>query len=215
MPALPPFSRLIPVLFNLALAALLTSACDTGGREPAQTETHADGGDSGMETAVLRETATDPYLWLEDILGEKSLDWVRAENARTVSVLQADPRFEAVESRALGIYNATDRIVYAERMGDEMHDLWRDETNVRGVWRKTSVDAYAAGSPIWETVLDIDALAKAEDRNWVYKGRSCLMSAGRCMVRLSDGGTDSVVLREFDVAGKRFVEGGFESPNSK
>lgn len=157
----------------------------------------------------------DPFLWLEDVLGEDSLEWVRAENARTLSVLESDPRFDAVEARALGIYNATDKIVYAERMGDEMHDLWRDEKNVRGVWRKTPIDAYAAGSPIWETVLDIDALADAENRNWVYKGRNCLASAGRCMVQLSDGGTDSVVLREFDMADGRFVEGGFESPNSK
>ena len=149
--------------------------------------------------------AEDPYLWLEEILGEPSLEWVRAENTRTLGVLEADPRFAEVEARTLGIYNATDKIVYASRSGDEMHDLWR----------KTSVEAYAAGNPIWETVLDIDELARHEDRNWVYKGRNCLVSAGRCMLRLSDGGTDSVVLREFDIAKRRFVEGGFETPNAK
>ncbi|MBT8048226.1 MAG: S9 family peptidase [Xanthomonadales bacterium] len=171
-----------------------------------------------MEAEVMEDAGAmtpDPYLWLEDVLGEKALEWVRAENDRTLGVLASDPRFEMVENRALGIYNATDKIVYAERSGDEMHNFWRDETNVRGVWRKTSVEAYASGSPLWETVLDVDALAEAEGRNWVYKGRDCLMSAGRCMVRLSDGGTDSVVLREFDVSNRRFVEGGFESPNAK
>jgi prolyl oligopeptidase len=158
---------------------------------------------------------TDPYLWLEDILGEKSLAWVRAENDHTLGVLESDPRFHELEARALAIYNATDKIVYADRYGDEMHDLWRDKKNVRGLWRKTSVEAYAAGAPIWETVLDLDALAESEGRNWVYMGRDCLMSARRCMVQLSDGGTDSVVLREFDVDKGRFVEGGFESPDSK
>ena len=120
---------------------------------------------------------------------------MRAENARSLEILEADPRFHEVEARALGIYNAPDKIVYADRSGDSMHDLWRNEKNVRGLWRKTSVEAYAAGYPIWETVLDLDELAEKEGRNWVYKGRDCLMSASRCLLRLSDGGTDSVVLR--------------------
>ena len=194
----------------IAVTALILSACDKPAQEINDTATAAI--EPAQEASAKAE---DQYLWLEDVLGEESLAWVRAENARTLGILESDPRFHDVEARALGIYNATDKIVYADRSGDEMHDFWRDETNVRGVWRKTSVEAYAAGSPIWETVLDIDALAEAEDRNWVYKGRNCLMSADRCVVQLSDGGTDSVVLREFDVANRRFVEGGFESPNAK
>jgi len=194
----------------IAVTALILSACDKPAQESNDTAPTVK--EPVQETSAKAE---DQYLWLEDVLGEESLAWVRAENARTLGILESDPRFHDVEARALGIYNATDKILYADRSGDEMHDFWRDETNVRGVWRKTSVEAYAAGSPIWETVLDIDALAEAEGRNWVYKGRNCLMSAGRCVVQLSDGGTDSVVLREFDVANRRFVEGGFESPNAK
>jgi prolyl oligopeptidase len=195
-------------LLIIATAALILGGCDSPPHETAKS----------AETEMPQQTSAmseDPHLWLEDVLGEKALEWVRAENDRTLVVLESDPRFEKVEGRALGIYNATDKIVYADRMGDEMHNFWRDETNVRGVWRRTPVEAYASGSPAWETVLDIDALAAVEGRNWVYKGRDCLMSVGRCMVRLSDGGTDSVVLREFDVFGKRFVEGGFKSPNAK
>ena len=197
-------------LMACVAAALVLAACQKPEQEPVVAET---------ETAELvaepGQDAADPYLWLEDVLGEKSLEWVRAENARTLEVLQSDPRFDDVEARALGIYNATDKIVYADRFGDEMHDFWRDDVNVRGVWRKTSVDAYTSGSPIWETVLDIDALAQAEGRNWVYKDRDCLVSAGRCLVHLSDGGTDSIVLREFYMQDGGFVEGGFESPNAK
>jgi len=202
--------RNYPLLICLAFSVLLLGACGKTESEAAKPK---------VEKAEVVETdiveAEDPYLWLEDVLGEQSLEWVRAENARTLGALEADTRFSQTEARALGIYNATDKIVYADRSGDEMHDLWRDEVNVRGLWRKTSVEAYAAGNPIWETVLDFDALARHEDRNWVYKGRNCLMSAGRCMLRLSDGGTDSVELREFDVTGRRFAEGGFEAPNAK
>jgi prolyl oligopeptidase len=198
-----------------AVAALL-SACQPSEPEPLKVDHQAaTTGDTPAVAGTPGASGGDPYLWLEDVLGEKALEWVRAENARTLDRLEADPRFDQLEARALAIYNATDKIVYADRYGDEMHDLWRDDRNVRGLWRKTSVEAYAAGNPIWETVLDIDALARAEGRNWVYQGRTCLMSAGRCIVELSDGGTDSVVLREFNVATRRFVEGGFESPDSK
>ena len=198
---------------NTAIAfavALLLGACGKTEQQAQSTDS-----ENALEEGGEVVVAEDPNIWLEDILGEKSLAWVEAENARTLEILEADPRFEELQARALGIYNASDKIVYASRYGDEMHDLWRDEVNLRGVWRKTSVEAYAAGNPLWETVLDIDALAIAENRNWVYKGRDCLMSAGRCMLRLSDGGTDSVQLREFDVANRRFVEGGFETPNAK
>ena len=202
---------------SIVIAALITG-CQPADTEVAETdaseaEPEAIALESAVETAG--ETDKDPHLWLEEVLGEEALDWVKAENARTLEVLEADARFGNLQDRALSIYNATDKIVYADRFGDEMHDLWRDETNVRGVWRKTSVDAYADGAPIWETVLDIDTLAAAEDRNWVYKGRTCMMSANRCLVQLSDGGTDSVVLREFNTKTGQFVEGGFETPNSK
>ena len=201
-------------LAGIALVLLL-AACRQSDSEPAETGMQAPVVDPPEIANADPGSADDPYLWLEDVLGEAALDWVRAENERTLGVLESDPRFHELEARALNIYNATDKIVYADRYGDEMHDLWRDENNVRGVWRKTSVAAYASGAPIWETVLDIDALAEKEGRNWVYKGRTCLMSEKRCLVRLSDGGTDSVVLREFDVETQQFVEGGFESPNSK
>lgn len=184
----------------------LLGAC--GKQEPETVEVE-------VMASQVNPAESDPYIWMEEVLGDEALDWVEAENARTLGVLESDPRFRQVEERALGIYNATDKIVYADRHGDEMHDLWRDEDNVRGVWRKTSVEAYAAGNPIWETVLDIDALAEHEGRNWVYKGRTCLMSAGRCLVSLSDGGTDSVEMREFDVNKRQFVEGGFTLPDAK
>ena len=189
---------------------LMLGACGQTDPEPEKSGMEALDPPSNSDVA-----AADPYLWLEEVLGEESMNWVRAENARSLGILQSDPRFQQLQARALEIYNAPDKIVYATRYGDEMHDLWRDEENARGLWRKTTVEAYAAAYPIWETVLDIDALARHENRNWVYKGRSCLMSAGRCMVQLSDGGTDAVQLREFDVANRRFVEGGFVSPNAK
>src|SRR6056300_1606256 len=107
----------------IAVIALILSACDKPAQEINGTASAAI--EPAQETSAKAE---DQYLWLEDVLGEESLAWVRAENARTLGILESDPRFHDVEARALGIYNATDKIVYADRSGDEMHDFWRDET---------------------------------------------------------------------------------------
>jgi prolyl oligopeptidase len=39
---------------------------------------------------------TDPYLWLEDMAGERALNWVRARNAESESLLEAEPGFAAM-----------------------------------------------------------------------------------------------------------------------
>src|SRR5271156_4726503 len=53
---------------------------------------------------------TDPYVWLEDPRGERALSWVRAENAKTLGVLEKDPRFGGVFADALKIEEAKDRL---------------------------------------------------------------------------------------------------------
>src|SRR5690606_26105940 len=95
-------------------------------------------------------------------------------------------------------------------------NFWQDAQHVRGVWRRTTLDSYRTAEPAWETVLDFDALAAAENANWVYKGATCLPPEERyCLVSLSDGGKDAVTIREFDAVEKTFVQGGFVLPESK
>jgi prolyl oligopeptidase len=87
---------------------------------------------------------------------------------------------------------------------------------VRGIWRRATLDEFVKEEPAWETVIDVDALAEAEDENWVWKGASCLAPADRrCMIRLSRGGADAVELREFDTTENGFVEGGFRVEEAK
>ena len=158
----------------------------------------------------------DPFIWLEEVEGERALGWVKQQNARSLEILEGDPRFEAIRSEAEDIYTATDRIPYGAILGDEVHNFWQDDDNVRGLWRKTSLESYASDAPEWETLLDLDKLAEAEGENWVYKGRDCLgPDHARCLVRLSRGGGDAVVVREFDTVSKSFVEGGFELAEGK
>lgn len=158
----------------------------------------------------------DPYIWLEEARSERALDWVRQENDKTLAKLAADPRFETLKAEALAIYDNEERIPYVSFRPDGLYNFWQDKANPKGLLRRATMASYRSENPVWETVLDIDALAKADGREWVYKGSSCLPPELRlCMIALSDGGKDATVLREFDMETKSFVEGGFTLPESQ
>ena len=159
---------------------------------------------------------TDPYLWLEEVEGEEALKWVHEQNARSLPVLENDPRFSEVEAEAAAILNAKDRIPLGRIKGGYLYNFWQDETNVRGVLRRATLASYATYTPAWESILDVDAIAEAEGENWVYKGYSCLAPKNElCLVELSRGGGDAVVTREYNFKTKSFVEGGFSLPEAK
>ena len=152
----------------------------------------------------------DSYIWLEEARSDEALAWVRAENERTMDLLAGDPRYEEVKAEALAIYDSEDRIPYVTIRPDGLYNFWQDKDNPRGLVRRTTLESYRTDNPEWETVLDVDALAEAEGREWVYKGSTCLPPEQRlCMIALSDGGEDATVMREFDMIAGEFVEGGF------
>ena len=161
-------------------------------------------------------TATDPFQWLEEINGARALDWVQRQNAVSRKALEGDPRYETFRKEALAIFTAEDRIPTPRLRAGGVDNLWQDATHSRGVWRRTSVDSFATDRPDWETVLDFDALAKAEHADWYSKGERCLQPEERlCLVRLSDGGKDAVSIREFDAEKKAFLDDGFKLPEGK
>ena len=159
----------------------------------------------------------DPYLWLEEIEGERALAQVKQWNAATEAVLTKDPKFEQYRSRARAILDDEQQIAAPEAvLGDQVTNLWRDVKNPRGIWRISPRAAYVAGKPEWRTLIDVDALGKAEGKSWVWHGADCLPPEyRRCLVSLSPGGTDADVVREFDLATGQFVEGGFALPEAK
>jgi prolyl oligopeptidase len=157
----------------------------------------------------------DPYLWLEDVGGERPLAWVRDRNAVAEREL-GGAAHEALRKRLQAILDARDRIPYVSRHGDYLYNFWRDAHHERGIWRRTTLAEYRKDAPDWETVIDVDALARDEHENWVWAGAACLEPRGeRCLVSLSRGGGDAEVVREFDLAGRAFVPGGFALPESK
>ena len=161
--------------------------------------------------------APDPYAWLEEIEGRRALDQVKAWNAETEQVLTRDPRYEQDRARAKAILDDEAQIAEPEAvMGDRVTNLWRDAAHPRGLWRIASLSSYTAGKPEWRTLIDVDALGKAEGKSWVWHGAQCLEpDYTRCMVALSPGGTDAQVVREFDLTTGAFVPGGFVLPEAK
>ncbi len=158
----------------------------------------------------------DPFQWLEEVEGEKPLAWVRAQNERSLKALQADAHYEDLQTKALAILEAKDRIPVPGFRAGQVYNFWQDDVNVRGLVRRTSVNEYRKAAPQWDVVLDVDALSKAEGANWVYQGAGCLQpDETKCLVSLSEGGKDAVEIREFDNTAKTFVVGGFRLPAGK
>jgi len=158
----------------------------------------------------------DPYLWLEEVEGDAALQWVNSQNEITQARYTNSERFSETYQFLLDEYNSDDRIPYAYVQNGEMYNFWRDESNVRGVWRKTSIEKYQEEKVEWEVIIDVDQLAKAEDKNWVWRGADCLApNYERCLIRLSDGGKDAVVVREFNLISKSFIDDGFATLESK
>jgi prolyl oligopeptidase len=152
----------------------------------------------------------DPYIFLEEARSSEALDWVAKENARTLAAFEADPRYAKLKADALAIFDSNDRIPFVSFRPDGLYNFWQDKANPKGVLRRTTLESYRTDKPQWEVILDIDALAKAEGKEWVYQGSTCLPPAlNRCMIALSDGGEDATIMREFDTKTKQFVEGGF------
>jgi prolyl oligopeptidase len=158
----------------------------------------------------------DDHLYLEEVLGERALGEVRTWNERTLNRLTSDPRFAVMEADALTILNSKDKIPYVSHRKGVVQNFWQDATNVRGLWRRASLESYLTADTQWETILDFDALAKEEGKNWVYKGGSCLEPEDElCMISLSDGGKDASLQREFNKRTKTWVKDGFVTRETK
>ena len=175
--------------------------------------------------AAAEGTAPEPVdenIWLEEIYGDEQLAWVREQNARTEELLE-DAEYAALEASILEVLDSTDRIAMVGKHGEWYYNFWKDRQNPKGLWRRTSWDSYRGGSPEWDVLLDVDALAAAEGEEWVFHGASFLRPAEGephrlALLALSPDGGDANRYREFDVESRSFVDpaaGGFDLPTAK
>jgi prolyl oligopeptidase len=158
----------------------------------------------------------DPYLWLEEVTGDQPLTWVRERNVESTAALAEGADFVELRDRILTILDSEERIPFVSKNGEFYYNFWRDAKNQRGLWRRTTLEEYRKPEPVWETVLDLDKLAETEAENWVWKGASFLHpSFDRVLIRLSRGGADATVIREFDPETKEFITDGFTLAEAK
>lgn len=205
---------------SLTAAALVAmAACSPNSQDADPMDTATPPEDAELSVSALNAAiqAGEEHLeWLEEVEGEDALGFARLQNERSLGLLQADPRYQTLYDQAIEVLESTDRIPYVGVRGGELWNFWRDAQNIHGLWRKTSVESYATGAPEWDVVLDVDALASAEGKNWVWGGSTCLGPDYRhCILTLSDGGSDASVRREFDTQTRTFVEDGFIIPQTK
>jgi prolyl oligopeptidase len=197
MPSTTGAARLVLALMALAAVATGMSATQAGAQQ------------SGAEQP-------DKYTWMEDIHGERPMAWVKAENARTAAVLEKNGHFAPLQAEALKVLESPDRLPEPELRNGVVYNTWQDAEHVRGIVRRTTFKDYLTPQPKWETVLDYDALSKAEKQSWVGRGLTCLEPEDElCLVELSAGGEDAETLREMDLKTGKFVEGGFVLPRGK
>ena len=169
-----------------------------------------------QDPAATPPASDDPHLWLEDVLGDQALAWVRARNAQSRELLEAWPRFGQTRGQLRAILDSKEQIPGVVRRGEWLWNFWRDDRNPRGLWRRTTLQEYRKPYPAWDVVIDLDALAAQEDENWVWHGTNCLAPAyERALIMLSRGGSDAQVVREFDIARREFVADGFVLPEAK
>ncbi|MBI2262655.1 MAG: S9 family peptidase [Caulobacterales bacterium] len=160
--------------------------------------------------------AADDHLALEEVEGAEAMAFVAESNRKALAALEGDRRYETFRAQAFDILSATDRIPGPSFLGEGIGNFWQDAANPKGIWRRTTLDSYRSDAPQWETLLDVDALSRAEGKDWVWKGADCLApDETRCLVSLSDGGKDAVVVREFDTSTGLWVEDGFILPEGK
>ncbi len=174
------------------------------------------GASAALPLKAQTMTPSDPYLWLEEVQSDRALNWARERNAQSQTLLEAVPGFARTKDKLLQVLNDKAQIPYVSRRGAYLVNFWRDASQKRGVWRRTTLEEYRKAEPKWETLIDLDALATAEKENWVWADASCLEpDYNRCLISLSRGGADAKVVREYDIAKRAFVKDGFNLPEAK
>ncbi|WP_307837514.1 prolyl oligopeptidase family serine peptidase [Actinoplanes utahensis] len=158
----------------------------------------------------------DRYLWLEDLDAPEAADWVSQRNAETVRALSGDG-FTRLKDEIREVLDSKDRIPVPAWCGDGFYyDFWTDADHPRGLWRRTTAEQFRRDEPDWDVLLDVGALNRAENENWTWSGAIVLRPGyDRCLVKLARGGADAVVVREYDLTRRVFVEDGFTVPEAK
>ncbi|OLP98478.1 putative peptidase y4nA [Symbiodinium microadriaticum] len=174
-----------------------------------------------VKSARMAATAAsdDPFVWLEEVNGEKCLEWAKEKNEVTFAKF-GRPDSAPLYGKILEILESKDKIAYVQKIDDFYYNFWQDADHIRGIWRRCTLEEYKkpAKEIQWELVLDLDALGKEEGESWVWHSPTFIdegpgQKRDLCLLALSPGGTDAEVVREFSLETKAFIpesENGFK-----
>lgn len=158
----------------------------------------------------------DSFLWLEEVHGEKALEWVESQNQRTLSHFQKNPLWKTLHDEALACLTHPSKPAFGAVHNGYVYNLHQDTKNKLGLWRRASIATMTPNKEtIWESILDLDKLSEKEGISYFLMGIRICPKSSRCLVKLSNGGKDACIAREFDLDKKSFVEDGFQFPESK
>lgn len=178
----------------LALALTVSSAASASYAQP------------DAPAGIRAAAAPDPFAWLEEIQGKRALEWVTAHTAATLNELTAHSDYAALYADIRRAVDVRDTISYPQIVGDRIYSLSRDGAHRRGLWRRTTWEHYVENSAAWETVLDLDSLAVADDVAWEFVGADCPDAERLCILELDHAGPGTPVFRAFEVDRRKFVD---------
>jgi prolyl oligopeptidase PreP (S9A serine peptidase family) len=128
----------------------------------------------------------------------------------------ADAQFATDRHRLKGIFDRPDNILTPIDVVGRFSTFGRTMPIHAACGEQRRLESFRTETPAWEVLLDLDALAAQEGEDWVWQGGATLPPAHeRAIVYLSRGGSDAVVLREFDLSSRKFVPDGFNLPESR
>ena len=165
---------------------------------------------------LYSQTSEDTFQWLEEIDGEKQLEWVDAHNKTTLDYIYKIEGYQDRYDFVYGVLTSEHKIAYPQLEGDYIYNFWQDGNNPRGIFRRIPVQSYLVQGTNWEILIDLDSLSASDSINWVFKGvQFAPFSNNRCIVGLSEGGSDALYLKEFDLNSRHFILQGFTVEEAK
>lgn len=157
----------------------------------------------------------DQLRWLEPPAGERAVAWAREATAAATAQLTARPGYQQTLRELRQTLDAAPIVSDIALLGPHAVRFHRDARHPKGMLQRA--DRVGASLGPWRTVLDVSTFGRTENADYDLRWASdrCLPPAfDRCLLSFGVAGGDEAVLREFDLATGRFVEGGFSLPAS-
>ena len=173
---------------------------------------------AGLVGDPEKQAGWDEYAWLEPQHSPEAMAWAKLRTDAAMAELSAKSGFAPVTQELSENLTGDAPVPTMYLLGKRFLRVIRDRVHPSGLMQ--IAPRLGRGTPgLWRTVLDVDALNAREGGSYSLSGLSmfdfpsrCLPPAfDRCLIALSPGGSSSLELREFDLAKREFVKGGFQT----